>query len=368
MGEAIDATWYDGRSARGRAVQAAVEGRTLWLQDEDGQRHAVALGRVDWPERTRHGQRVAQLRDGGSLAFADAAAFDAWRRANGHRESWVVRAQQHWRATLAALAGLLLVAAAGYVWGVPWVASGVVAMTPPQVESTIGDAALQQLRDGLLEPTRTPTEVQGQWRSRLQVALQQAYPEGPAPWQLHFAGGGRLGANAVALPGGHIVVTDELLALLKDADDAVLGVLAHEHGHVRRRHGLHAAVRFGILSAATSVALGDFSSVVAAVPALLAHLGYSRDAEREADADAARVMIAAGRDPAAMVLLFERLAKREGPRVPAEDGDDGRGAAGGAGGLPIAFASHPADQERVRFFREAARTAGRAAAAGGAPR
>jgi Zn-dependent protease with chaperone function len=343
-GAPIAATWYDGRAARGRAVQATVDGGTLWLQDDAGERHGVALRQVQWPERTRHGQRVAQLAGGGSLAFADAAAFDAWWRAQGQRESWVVRAQQHWRATLAALAGLLLVGAAGYVWGVPWVAAGVVAVTPPEVESAIGDTALEQLRSGLFEPTKTPPELQAQWRSRLDAALRQTYPEGPAPWQLHFAGGGRLGPNAVALPGGHIVVTDELLALLQGADDAVLGVLAHEHGHVRRRHGMHAVVRFGIVSAATSVALGDFSAVIAGVPALMAHMGYSRDAEREADADAAHVLLAAGRDPAAMVVLFERLAGR------ARGGDER-----GDSGLPIAFASHPADEERIRFFREAAR-------------
>jgi Zn-dependent protease with chaperone function len=344
MGESITATWYDGRSARGRPVQATVEGGTLWLRDDEGQRHGVALGRVRWPERTRHGQRMAQLQGSGALAFGDAAAFDAWWRAQGLRESWVVRAQQHWRATLAALAGLLLVGAAGYVWGVPWVAAGVVTATPATVEAAIGDTALEQLRAGLFQPTRTPPEVQARWRGQLDAALKQAYPEGPAPWQLHFVGGGRLGANAVALPGGHIVVTDELLALLQGADDAVLGVLAHEHGHVRRRHGLHAVVRFGIVSAATSVALGDFSAIVAGVPALLAHLGYSRDAEREADADAARVLLAAGRDPAAMVALFERLAARDA-------GEDAQ-----RGGPPIAFASHPADEARVRFFREAARS------------
>ena len=203
---------------------------------------------------------------------------------------------------------------------------------------------MEQLRSGLFEPTKTAPELQAQWRSRLDAALRQAYPEGPAPWQLHFAGGGRLGPNAVALPGGHIVITDELLALLQGADDAVLGVLAHEHGHVRRRHGLHAVVRFGIVSAATSVALGDFSAVIAGVPALMAHMGYSRDAEREADADAARVLLAAGRDPAAMVVLFERLDGRAKQR-------EGEG-----GGLSIAFASHPADEERIRFFREAARS------------
>lgn len=351
MAGSIEATWYDGTQARGRAVRVTLEGGSLWLLDEAGQRHGVPLGQLQWPERTRHGQRMVQLREGGSLAFGDAAAFDAWRQAHGHRDSWVVRAQQHWRATLAAVAALVLVAVAGYRWGVPLVAAVVVAATPQEVERSIGDAALEQLRRALLQPTTTPPEVQARWRQQLQQALQRAYPEGTAPWQLHFAGGGRLGANALALPGGHLVITDELLALLQGADDAVLGVLAHEHGHVRRRHGLHAVVRFGLVSAASSVALGDFSAVVAGVPAVLAHLGYSRDAEREADADAARVLVAAGRDPAAMVLLFERLQARRGGR--AEDGEGERRT-----GLPIAFASHPADEERMRFFREFARAPG----------
>lgn len=346
----IDAIWYDGSQARGRAVRVALQGGQLWLQDDAGLRLGLPLSHVQWPERTRHGQRVAHLREGGSLAFADAAGFDAWRQAQGHRESWVVRAQQHWRATAAAALALVLVAVMGYRWGVPWMASAVVAAVPVQAEQSIGDVALGQLRQGLLQPSKTEPQVQARWRQQLQQALQQAYPEGGAPWQLHFAGGGRLGANALALPGGHIVITDELLALMQGADDAVLGVLAHEYGHVRRRHGLQALVRLGMVSAATSVALGDFSAVVAGAPALLAHLGYSREAEREADADAAHVLLASGRDPAVMLQLFERLGSGAGQAGDGEPAGQRRRQA-----PPIAFASHPADEERVRFFLEAAR-------------
>jgi predicted Zn-dependent protease len=342
----IAATWFDGRQARGQPVQVWLDGAVLHLQDELGHAHTLAAAGVQWPERTRHGQRLAHLPGGGSLAFADAPAFDRWRRAHGHRESWVVRAQQRWQATLAAVAALVLVATAGYVWGLPFAAARVVAALPPAAEAGIGDAALAQLRGSLLQPTQTPPAVQQAWREQLDAALAVAYaPADRAHYTLHFAAGGRLGPNALALPGGHIVVTDELLALLAGADDAVLGVLAHEHGHVRRRHGLQALVRFTLLSAATTVALGDFSAVLAGVPALLGHLGYSRDAEREADVDAAHVLHASGRDPAAMTVLFERLAASPARGGTSDDGTET------ARGMPIAFASHPADAERVRFFR-----------------
>jgi predicted Zn-dependent protease len=346
---AIAATWFDGQSARGHAAQVRLDAGVLRVQADDGRTQRHDTRSLAWPERARHGRRVLLLPDGGSLDFADAAAFDAWRRSQGHRESWVVRAQQHWRATLAALAGLVLVLAAGYQWGVPWAAARIVERLPATLEAEIGARALQQLRDGLLGPTQTPEAVQAAWRQRLGAALAAAEPglaPGPrAPWTLHFARGGRLGANALALPGGHIVVTDELLALLEGADDALLGVLAHELGHVQRRHGMNALVRFTLVSGATSVILGDFSALLAGAPALLAHLGYSRAAEREADADAARLLRATGRRPAAMVALFERLAAARAPAGREQ------GQAGPA--LPIAFASHPADEDRIRFFREA---------------
>jgi predicted Zn-dependent protease len=87
------------------------------------------------------------------------------------------------------------------------------------------------------------------------------------------------------------------------------------------------------------------------VPVLLAQAGYSRDAEREADAVAARLLRASGRSPAVMVVLFERLQQRN-----AEPAEGGASAPRGARiRPPIALASHPHDEERVRFFREAAR-------------
>jgi len=371
--EPCRAQWFDGTQAHAQPVRVQVQGTQLLLHRADGieaQRdpehgaeqgpdgqptppsplRSLALRAVAWPERTRHGQRVAQLPDGGSLVFDDAAAFDAWRAAHGHRDSWVVRAQQRWRGALLAVLGLVALSTVGFVWGVPWVASAVVAALPAEVDRVVGDRALAQLHSLVLKPTRTALPVQEIWRERLEAAIAAAYPpEQRVPWTLHFAGGGPIKANALAMPGGHIVVTDELLALLHGADDALLGVLAHEYGHVQRRHGMHAVVRVSIVSAAASAALGDVSGVVAGLPVVFAQLAYSRDAEREADADAAHVLLASGRDPAAMATLFERLAERrtnDASNKTDKAEDTSRDA------VPIAFASHPADAERIRFFRD----------------
>lgn len=358
------ALFFDGRSARGQAVQLAVQAGELLavpLAPRDGEAgppldaRRWPLAQVQWPERTRHGQRTLHLADGASLQVADSAAFDAWRAQHGPREGWVVRAQQNWRSTLLALVLLVVVGAAGYRWGVPAAARGLVALLPTAADQAVGAQALESVQGRWLKPTQLPAARQEALRSAFAQMVAQAWPAGgsagpygnaPAYTLRFHAATGELGPNAFALPGGDIVITDELVALLAGHDDTLLGVMAHELGHVQHRHGMHALAQFTLLSTATSVALGDFSSVLAVLPAWLAQMGYSRDAEREADAVAVRLLRASGRSPAAMVVLFERLAQRRG----AEGGAD----ATADSGPPMALASHPADEERVRFFREAA--------------
>ena len=81
-----------------------------------------------------------------------------------------------------------------------------------------------------MEPTKLPQADQQRIRDNF-AALRR--PDDPGHhYQILFRKGGRLGANAVALPGGTIVVTDELVKLI-GTGAGMMGVLAHEAGHVR---------------------------------------------------------------------------------------------------------------------------------------
>jgi Zn-dependent protease with chaperone function len=162
----------------------------------------------------------------------------------------------------------------------------------------------------------------------------------PERFEIHFRDGGKaLGPNAFALPGGDIVITDALLELLADDPDAVMTVLAHELGHVQHRHGLRMVLRAGAVSVVASVIVGDFSTLLAAAPAVLASNAYSRDNERQADLYGRALARAGGVDTARMAIFFERLAKKHRATV-------------GNNPVAIAISSHPADEERVRFFSE----------------
>jgi predicted Zn-dependent protease len=329
----LEAEYFDGQSSRAHAVRLHIDGERLHIEGR-GVAHEVALGDLQWPERTRHGPRIAHLRGGGSLHCAHSALWDAWARSAQRRESLVVSAQQSWGWAAIALLAVLLVCAAGYRWGVPLAARGVLAFVPPSIDRQLGDAALRTLREQQwLQPSqRAPAEQQ-----RLRTAFERALAQAGAPHtphEVHFHKS-RLGPNALALPGGAIVVTDELVALVDGDEDVLVGVLAHEFGHLRRRHGMRLLAQGALLGVATGVLYGDFSSVLAGVPLLLGHLGYSRDFEREADIESLRVLRASGRSPQAMALLFDRLAERHGDQT-----------------LGIALASHPADAQRRRLFTQ----------------
>ena len=345
----LQADYFDGHSARAQRVGLHVSGTVLWLQG-DGVERQVALRDVQWPERTRHGQRTAHFADGGSVQCADARAWDAWYHASALREPLVVRLQQSWRGVLASV--LLLVAAlwALQQWGLPVAARVVTQALPHSVDAALGDVALQAVDQQLMAPSQLPAQEQARIRSAFTQAVNHLPAGAVPPWNLVFRAS-RIGPNALALPGGTLVMTDELVALVDGNTDVLTAVLAHELGHLQHRHGLRMLVQVTLLGTLTSVLLGDFSTVLAGGAALVGQAHYSRNAEREADAAAVRVLRAARISPAAMVTLFDKMAeKRSTSAAHNAKPPDG----GTRDWLGIAFASHPPDAERVRFFQDAA--------------
>lgn len=349
----LAAEYFDGRSARAHAVTLELRGDVLLIRG-DGVERVVALAGLQWPERQRHGVRRIELADGGTLRCADAAAFDAFARAAGASDSLTVRVQQSWRWTLAAVIALVLLTVAGYRWGLPAATRGVLTFVPAAIDERIGESAYRSLQSLLLQPTMLTPARQTQLQQAFEQAIERSAP-GTAVPRLRFHAARRLGPNAFALPGGIIVVTDDLLQRLAGRDDLALGVLAHEFGHVRQRHGMRLLVQTTLLGAATSVAFGDFSTLLASLPALLGQLGYSRDLERDADDEAIAVLRAQGISPAVMADLFELLQRGDDARAASAPGAARPRASERDSALGIAFSSHPADAERIARFKAAAR-------------
>ncbi|MBL8277701.1 MAG: M48 family metallopeptidase [Pelomonas sp.] len=339
--------WFDGVHPVARAATIRLEGRHLTLQPADGTAaQDYPATRLRWPEPLRHAQRQLLLPDGGVLACGDAQAFDAWLTGSGRSHGVIARWQQSTALAFLTLALLVGVLFAGWRWGVPVAADTTVRFLPEAVDERVGQQVLRELDSHWLRPSRLT------WAQRRAVfdhfadAVDTALDRRALPRLTHFdlqfrQGGGPFGANALALPGGTIIVTDELVELLQDQPQALVGVLGHELGHLKHRHGMRLTLRASAAGLATGALIGDFSIALATAPAMLAQRSYSREFEREADDYARTLLRGAGIDPAVMVGFFERLQQQRGT-----DEHSAQGA------FAAAFSSHPADEERKAFFKK----------------
>ena len=128
--------------------------------------------------------------------------------------------------------------------------------------------------------------------------------------------------------------------------DILVGVLGHELGHLRHRHGMRMLVQASVLSAAAGALYGDFSTLFSQIPVLLGQASYSRAFEHEADVDSVRLMKADGISPLVMARFFVKVRQTKP--------GDKAASAPALPRMPIALASHPADEERIEYFERAA--------------
>ncbi len=149
--------------------------------------------------------------------------------------------------------------------------------------------------------------------------------------------------NALAAPGGHILVFDGLIQKANSPSE-VAGVLAHEIGHVKHKHSLTSLSRsIGaqfILTSMMGGSFGDTSSV-------LLTTSFGRAAEAEADETAIRILNARGISSEPFAQFFDRLTKAAAE----PDGEEGESKSSWLkmGNL---LSTHPPSPERAALVRE----------------
>lgn len=281
----VKAHYYDGKSS----VQTPVElifyesGRVL-IQSAALQ-WETSIDRLSIAARLGNTRRNIFLSDGGKLETEDNEAIDrVCRYFNKNRSYSLLHTLEKNRFYV--LSALLLTAAiiwAGIEFGVPLAAKTVANHLPADVEQKIGKEALAKLDSWLFTETAIESDVQKELNRQLQQLA--AHTQRQHRYRLLFRNSAKMGANALALPGGEIILTDALLDLAEN-NEQILAVLAHEIGHIEHKHGLRSLLQNSLTALFMAGLLGDIASVTSlsvALPTVLVETRYSRQFELEAD-------------------------------------------------------------------------------------
>ena len=331
----LAARYFDGQSSRVHDVAVELlDNRTLRLRGAGIERDEP-LEHLRVSPRLARIARTIELADGARLLRDDHPLIDQWFPLHNPLQRWVDRLERHAHAVAASIVVCVLSGAVLFYWGVPWMSDRIAAQLPEQVETRLGEEVLAQLdRFAGLAPSSLDMERQSGLLERF-AALKADMP-GAENHRLLFRNAAGIGPNALALPGGTVIITDQLVSLVND-DREIDAVLAHELGHQQQHHALRQTLRSSFVIVIAAMFAGDVSSasaVVVAVPTFLLQGHYSREFESEADAFALRTLAEKGTSPAWFAQAMRTLEAFVSDQGESDDS-------------PSYLSSHPQTRERI---------------------
>ena len=341
----ITAAYYDGRTAASTAVLLSVEGGDLLLH--------TSAGVLNWPlrevhvsERLGNTPRLLTYAGGGHCEVNDQAGLDSLLAQAGASRHWLEGMQHSLPWALAAVVLIVVVFAGAYRYLLPWGAEVLAMRVPDAVLQKMGDSTLETLDHFALKPSKLDAARQQELSDAF--ARLKPLPDARLKYHIVFRSSPAMGANAFALPDGSIVMLDELVGLTRD-DNEIIAVLAHERGHVERRHAMRMVLQSSVVGLALAWYVGDVSSLLAAAPAIIMQAKYSRDMEREADEYAEQTLRLNALSPCLLATILDKLeashlaAMQEKGKQPAAD-------AGKYDEALDYLSSHPATKERAAML------------------
>jgi Zn-dependent protease with chaperone function len=333
--------WITASDAQGRQIELSVDSSGAMLARSEGVESVLGTPK-DFNAKLVHAGTRSQYAEllippFGTLRTVELDAVDAWfahldlsgERNKKRAPAWVWA----W-----GILGTILLAIVLTIWlGLPWLARLVSERIPAEWEKSLAAGTLSSLESDGFKVSEVPVMEQARYRELFAKLTKGISYNNPVTLEFRSWSD----PNAFAIPGGTIVVTDQMLKLMA-TDDEFMAVMAHEIGHLEKRHGIRSVLQQGGAWMVLSTLLGDSSglaNVANALPTVLIDSAYSRDFEREADEYAFVRLKAAGISPRAFASLMRKLqsaSETSGPNAIKY------------------FSSHPATDERIAAAEKAA--------------
>ncbi|MGZ8273413.1 MAG: M48 family metallopeptidase [Burkholderiaceae bacterium] len=304
----LRALLFEGSTAAARSVSVVVDNQSVSLVEDGGARIFVPRSGLLVLTPPSAPRPVLQAAGGEQLVLPSDELIQRL-ELRPAAVVWTERASRSNFAALLAIAALACALFAALGWLLPRASQLAVEYLPQSAEARLRADILRIVDRGYLRPSALSTDEKSRIRARLKVLAEAG---GLSGVRLEFRDGGAVGANALAVPGKVVVVTDQLVDLLGESRQ-LDAVLAHELGHVQHRHGLQALMRrtgFTVVIATLLHEQGLLERVARMAPQALLQAGYSREAEREADAFAFRLMRSIGGSPQDFADAIARWEKQ----------------------------------------------------------
>lgn len=334
----IDGYYFDGRKPISVPAKIVFEDNEATLIVADVVSKIYITRHLKISPRIGTTNRFITLPNGAQLMCIDQDFLDSLPQ-ESPTEGPVAWLEKRWGVALACVAIILCTLLVAYFFALPVAAERIAARVPMKAEQSLGREALIWLDK---KEWFKPTNIEFDKRKNITGDFDRLRSDLPFKeyYHLEFRSSKLFGPNALALPGGTIVITDDMVKTAQ-TNEEIMAVLAHEIGHVELRHSMRSILQNSAVAAASVAVTSDAASLSAAVaglPALLAQTKYSREFETAADEFAFKLLKQKGYSPMAFSSIMERLADKD---------DDKRGA--------FAYIStHPVTKQRVQRARNAA--------------
>jgi Zn-dependent protease with chaperone function len=314
---------FDGKSADKHSVDVELTPREIILKQTGREPVHWSYSRLRWGAVINTPFHIDHCDTGGecleTLVVEDPGFYDSVLKIAPDSFSATGKQPEiNWKFYIAGIL-ILTISAYAFIKTVPsFLADRIVDKIPVEWEVTLGQSILEMLPIERKPDQKVLVVLQDI------VGLLEKSIEGNQPYDLKVYIWPGKTVNALALPGGPIVVFEGLLNQAESTEE-LAGVIAHEIQHIILRHSTRGILRGMAQSMLLSLFVGDVNAVMEGVTTLageLETLGLSREMEAEADMKGMELILAANIDPHGMIRIFEKLTEEESEELRKEKTGD----------------------------------------------
>ena len=314
----VTGEWHDAGSAAAQEAALQISPDNSYILQVSGhQARSGNISDVQVSARLGNVPRKLTFEDGSVFSTRENDAIDELFKSHNKTSSFVHALESKVRFALLALLVTVVVVFAFFKWGLPAASHGIANALPQKTNQIIGANSLKFLDEFFFKESKIAVERQREIKEHFIKNVRPLEKDQTIKFTLHFRDWsteeGQGIANALALPSGDIIVTDEFIRLSQSQSE-IDSVLLHEMGHIAHRHSLKLLVQSSIVTIAVLMTVGDVSTIAdlgVGLGSLLITTSYLREFESEADQYAFDHMFHANMDPIAFASIMDRLSSHQ---------------------------------------------------------